>query len=70
MGAFLLYLADNVGRQVKQAKGVSFVPRIQHTKEMGDVISTVPIVGDLKILFEHKEQLQPNALLSSVFGSS
>lgn len=36
-----LYLADNVGGQVKQAEGISFVPRVQHTKEVGNIISTV-----------------------------
>lgn len=37
-----LYLADDVSRQVKKAEGVSFVPRVQHTQEMGDVICTFP----------------------------
>lgn len=55
---FQLYLADNVGGQVKQAKGVSFVPRVQHTKEMGDVISTVPCVREVKTLLEQKQQLK------------
>lgn len=40
-----LYLADNVGRQFEQAEGVSFVPRVQHAEEMGDVISTIPCEG-------------------------
>lgn len=58
---FQLYLADDVGRQVKQAKGVSFVPRVQHTKEMGNVVSTVPCAHEVKILLEQKQQLQPNS---------
>lgn len=49
---FQLYLADDVGRQVKQAKGVPFVPRVQHTEEVGNVISTVPCALEVKTLLE------------------
>ena len=37
-----VYLADNVRWQVQKAEGVSFVPRVQHTQEMADVICTFP----------------------------
>lgn len=37
-----LYLADDVSGQVKEAEGVSFVPRVQHSQEMGDVVCTFP----------------------------
>lgn len=49
-----LYLADNVSRQVKKAEGVSFVPRVQHTQEMGDVICTFPSTCQLKVLHGQK----------------
>ena len=55
-----LYLTDDVGRQVKQAEGVSFVPRVQHAEEMGNVVSAVTWAWEGKILQERKQQLQPN----------
>lgn len=51
---FQLYLADNVGGKVEQAKGVSFVPRVQHAKETGDVIGAVPCACEVKTLHEKK----------------
>lgn len=49
-----MYLADDVGGQVKQGKGVSFVPRVQHTKEMGNIVSAVPHTREVKILLKTK----------------
>lgn len=51
---FFLYLADDIGGQVEQAQSVSFVPRVQHTKQMSDVVSTVPCLHEVKILLEQK----------------
>lgn len=45
-----MYLADDVGRQVKQGKGVSFVPGVQHTEEMGNVVCAVRYALEEKIL--------------------
>lgn len=47
-----LYLADHVGRQLEQAECVSFIPRVQHTQKVGDVVSAVPCPPEVNFLLE------------------
>lgn len=56
MEGFLVYLADHADGQLKQAEGVSLVPRIQHPKEMCNVISAVPDIRRVYVLLEQQNR--------------